>query len=96
MNGNILLLIISFIFICVLVIYLRNKWPDFDVIDLFIVFVLLHFGFIPFIRGLYFGKDISFDFRYGDLSAIALVFGHIFIDIINYQGFIEIFPSRSE
>ena len=94
MNGNILLLIISFIVICILVIYLRNKWPDFDVIDLFIVFVLLHFGFIPFIRGLYFGKDISFDFRYSDLSAIALVFGHVLLILLIIRGLSRFIPPE--
>ena len=94
MNGNISLLIISFIVICVMAIYLRNKWPDFDVIDLFIVFVLLHFGFIPFIRGLYFGKDVSFDFRYGNSLAIGLVFGHVLLILLIIRGLSRFIPPE--
>jgi hypothetical protein len=75
-------MILSFIVICIMTIYLHNKWHDLDVIDLYIVFALLHFGLIPFIRSLYFGKDIVFDFRYGNSLAIALVFGHILIILL--------------
>jgi hypothetical protein len=92
--GNISLLILSFMFICTITIYLRNKWPDLDVIDFYIVFVLLHFGFIPFIRGLYFGKDIIFDFRYSNPLAIALVFGHILLILLIIRGLSRFFPPE--
>ena len=78
--------------ICIIAIYLHNKWPDLDLIDLYIVFVLLHFGFIPFIRGLYFGKDIVFDFRYSNPLAIALVFGHILVILLIIRGYRAFFP----
>lgn len=94
MIGNISLLIISFIVICIITIYLSKKWPDLDILDLYIVFVLLHFGFIPFIRGLYFGKDIIFDFRYSNPLVIALVFGHILAILIIVRGFSLLFSSR--
>ena len=86
MSGNISLLIFSFIFICIIIIYLHKKWPDLDVIDLYIVFALLHFGFVPFIRGLYFGKDIVFDFRNSNPLAIGLVFGHILVILLIIKG----------
>ena len=92
--GNISLLIISFIFICTIIIYLYKKWPDLDIIDLYIVFVLLHFGFNPFIRGLYFGKDIVFDFRNSNPLTIGLVFGQILIILLIIRGFTACFPVR--
>ena len=94
MIGNISLLIISFIVICIITIYLYKKWPDLDIIDLYIVFVLLHFGFVPFIRGLYFGKDIVFDFRYSNPLAIALVFGHILVILLIIRGVLLLFLTK--
>jgi hypothetical protein len=93
-SGNILLLLLSFLFIFIIVIYLRNEWPDLDVIDLYIIFVLLHFGFTPFIRGLYFGKDIIFDFRNSNTLALALVFGHILIILLIVRGVSRFFPPE--
>jgi hypothetical protein len=78
MSGNILLLLFSFFFICIITLYLYKKWPELDVIDLYIIFVGLHFGFSPFIRGLHFGSDVIFDFR----NSSALVLGLVFIQII--------------
>jgi hypothetical protein len=80
--GNISILIFSFIFIITIIIYLHKKWPDLDIIDVCIVFVLLHFGLNPFIRGLYFGKDIAFDFRNSHPLPIGLVFAQILIIIL--------------
>jgi len=74
MAGNISLLLFSFLFICIVTFYLFKKWPDLDVIDLYIIFVGLHFGLSPFIRGLHFGKDVIFDFRNSNPLAIGLVF----------------------
>lgn len=94
MIGNISLLIISFMFICVITIYLRKKWPDFDIFDLFIIFLLLHFGLVPFMRGLYFGKDIVFDFRQSNPLAIALVFGHILVILLIVRGVLILLPQK--
>ena len=74
MAGNISLLLFSFLFICIVTFYLFKKWPDLDVIDLYIIFVGLHFGLSPFIRGLHFGPDVIFDFRNSNPLAIGLVF----------------------
>jgi hypothetical protein len=54
----------------------------------------LHFGLVPFIRGLYFGKDIVFDFRYSNLLAIALVFGHILVILLIIRGLLVFFPPK--
>jgi hypothetical protein len=93
-NGNILLLMLSFFFICVITIYLYREWPDIDIIDLYIVFILLHYGFVPFVRGLYFGKDIIFDFRYSNPLALSLVFGHILIILLIVKGILLLFPAK--
>lgn len=96
MIGNVTILICSFIFIGILTIYLVKKWPDLDIIDLFIIFVLLHFGLTPFVRGLYFGKDIVFDFRDSNPLSIALVFGHILIIMVIIRLVSRYFPPYFE
>lgn len=77
--GNISILICSFIIICAISFYLFKVWPDLNVLDLYIVFILFHFGFYPFVRGLYFGKDVIFDFRHSNPLAIAIVFVHVLL-----------------
>jgi hypothetical protein len=87
MAGNISLLLFSFLFICIVTLYLFKKWPDLDVVDLFIIFVGLHFGLSPFIRGLHFGKDIIFDFRNSDPLALGLVFIQVTIILVIIRVF---------
>jgi hypothetical protein len=82
MAGNISLLLFSFFFICIVTLYLFKKWPDLDIIDLYIIFVGLHFGFSPFIRGLHFGSDVIFDFRNSNPLAIGLVFIQVLIILV--------------
>ena len=79
MIGNISLLICSFGFICIISFYIIKVWPDIDVIDLYMVFVLFHFGFYPLVRGLYFGKDVIFDFRNSSPLVIGIVFVHVLL-----------------
>jgi hypothetical protein len=86
MIGNISILIFSFIFICIIVYYLHKVWPDIDVIDIYIVFILFHFGFYPFIRGLYFGRDAIFDFRNGS----PIVIGSVFVQVLLILTIIKI------
>ena len=82
MAGNLSLLLFSFLFICIITYYLFRKWPDLDVVDLYIIFVGLHFGILPFIRGLYFGGDVIFDFRNSNPLAIGLVFLQVLIVLV--------------
>jgi hypothetical protein len=82
MSGNIFILLFSFLFICIVLYYIYKSWPDLDVIDLYIIFVLCHFGFSPFIRGLYFGRDIIFDFRESSPLIIGSVFVHVLLILI--------------
>lgn len=51
-------------------------------LDLYIVFVLFHFGFYPFVRGLYFGKDVIFDLRHSNPLVISLIFVHVLLILI--------------
>jgi hypothetical protein len=91
--GNISILICSFLFICVLLFYIFKIWPDLDILDLYIVFVLVHFGFYSFIRGLNFGKDIIFDFRDSNPLVIALVFVHVLLILTVIKIIYRYFPD---
>lgn len=93
MIGNISILICSFIVIFLLSFYLFKIWPDIDVIDLYIVFVLFHFGLYPFIRGLYFGKDVIFDFRDSNQLVIVLVFVHVLLILAVIKFIYRYFPA---
>jgi hypothetical protein len=80
--GNISILICSFVFISIISIYLFKIWPDIDIIDLYIIFVLCHFGLYPFVRGLYFGNDVIFDFRNANPLVISIIFIHVLLILI--------------
>ncbi|MFA5109846.1 MAG: hypothetical protein WC443_00420 [Desulfobaccales bacterium] len=82
MIGNISILIFSSLFMCLTAIYIYYKWPDLDIVDVYIIFVGLHFGVSPFIRGLYFGRDVIFDLRNADPWAIGLVFVQVLIILV--------------
>lgn len=93
MLGNISILICAFVFICILSFYLFKIWPDIDVLDLYIVFVLFHFGLYPFIRGLYFGKDVIFDFRDSSPLVISLIFFHVLLILTVIKIIYRYFPD---
>jgi len=86
MVGNISILICASLFICLTVIYIFFKWPDLDLVDVYIIFVGLHFGVSPFIRGLYFGSDVIFNFLQADPRAIGLVFIQVLIILVLVRG----------
>ncbi len=79
MIGYISILIFSSIFIILTVTYFYYKWPDLDIVDVYLIFVGLHFGVSPFIRGLYFGADVIFIFDNANLWAMGLVFLQVLI-----------------
>ena len=93
MLGNISILICSFVFICILSFYLFKIWPDIDILDLYIVFVLFHFGLYPFIRGLYFGRDVIFDFRDSNPLVVGLVFVHVLLILTIIKIIYRYFPD---
>jgi hypothetical protein len=93
MIGNISILICSFVFICIGSFYLFKIWPNLNILDLYIVFVLFHFGFYAFIRGLYFGKDVIFDFRDSSPLVISLVFIHVLLILTVIKIIYRYFPD---
>jgi hypothetical protein len=54
---------------------------------------LFHFGFYPFIRGLYFGKDVIFDFRDSNPLIIGLVFVHVLLILVVIKIIYRYFPG---
>jgi hypothetical protein len=82
MIGNISLLLFSLLFIIIITIYLKKVWPDLDVIDMYIIYVLLNFGFYPFVRGLSFSKDVIFDFRHSNPLVIGSIFVHVLLILV--------------
>jgi hypothetical protein len=86
MSGNCYILICSVIFMGVIFYYIYKVWPDLDVVDVYIVFVLFHFGLYPFVRGLYFGRDVIFDFR----DSNPLVIGSVFLQVLLILTIIKI------
>jgi hypothetical protein len=77
--GNIPLLFFSSLLLGLTLFYFKRKWPDIDVIDIFILFIALYFGIYPFIRGLHFGKGVVFDSANNNPWAVALVYVQIIL-----------------
>jgi hypothetical protein len=82
MSGNWSILIFSSLFIFIVTLYLSRQSMGIDVLDVYIIFVLFHFGLYPFVRGLHFGRDYIFDFTQGDPLSIGLVFAHVLIILV--------------
>jgi hypothetical protein len=80
--GNGLLLLFSLLIIIFTIIYFKRKWPDLDVIDFYIIFIALHYGVYPFIRGLYFGKGQIYDTYNANLLVISLIFLQVSLTIL--------------
>jgi hypothetical protein len=72
--GNIPLLLFSSLLVALALLYFKRQWPDLDVIDIFIIFVVLYFGVYPFIRGLYVGKGVVYDSANNNPGAIGLLY----------------------
>src|SRR3989339_895739 len=94
MIGNISILICSFVFVCVVSYYLVKMWPNLDVFDLYVIFVLFHFGVYPFIRGLHFGRDVILDLRDGNPIVIGLVFIHVLLILTVIKMIYRYFPDK--
>lgn len=91
MMGNLSILLFSSLFIFLIIFYLSQKSAKLDVLDIYIIFVLFHFGLYPFVRGLHFGKDIILDFTHGDPLSIGLVFAHVLIILVILKIYTIIF-----
>jgi hypothetical protein len=82
MIGNLSIIVCSSLFMLLVTLYLIKRPIEIDVIDVYIIFVLFHFGLYPFVRGWHFGKDIIFDFTQGDPLSIGLVFCQILVILL--------------
>ena len=82
MSGNWSILLFSSLFIFIVTLYLSRRSRGIDVLDVYIIYVLFHFGLYPFVRGLHFGRDIIFDFTQGDPLSIGLVFAHVLMILL--------------
>ena len=82
MSGNWSILIFSSLFMFIVTLYLSRQSRGIDVLDVYIIYVLFHFGLYPFVRGLHFGRDIIFDFTQADPLSIGLVFAHVLIILL--------------
>jgi hypothetical protein len=94
MIGNVSILICAFVFTSIVLFYIFKVWPDLNIIDLYIIFVLFHFGFYAFTRGLYFGKDVIFDFRDSNPWVIMLVFLHVLLILMVIKIIYLYFPNK--
>ena len=93
--GNVLLLLFSTLLICLAALYFNRKWPDIDVIDIYIIFIVLHFGIYPFIRGLHLESGVIFDsYNYNPL-AIILVFVQLLLIVIIIKMVSKYFPAKN-
>jgi len=82
MIGNYYILFCSSLLIILLAFYFSRRSPEVDIIDVYIIFIILHFGAYPFVRGLHFGKDLILDFTNADLLSIGLVFVQVLIVLV--------------
>lgn len=72
--ANVTLLLFSTLVLCLALFYLRWRWPDLDVVDVYIIFIALYYGVYPFIRGLYYEKGIVYNPYNADILLISLLF----------------------
>ena len=92
--GNFPLLFFSSLFLCLTLLYFKRKWPDLDIVDIFIVFISLYFGIYPFIRGLFFEKGGLFDSANNNPWAVTLVYLQIILIIIIIRVAYRYLPDK--
>jgi len=80
--GNVLLLLCSTLLVCIALFYFKRKWPDLDIIDIYLIFIVFYFGAIPFLRGLYYWKGVVFDSENYNSWAIILVYLQLLLIIL--------------
>ena len=92
--GNALLLLCSSMLLCLTILYLKRKWPDIDAIDVYIIFIALHFGVYPFIRGLYVEEGFIFNSFNNNLLIIGIIYLQILLIIIIMRAISEYLPAE--
>jgi hypothetical protein len=92
--GNIPLFLCSLLILCFTLLYFKKRGWDLDVIDVYIIFVALHFGLYPFIRSLYSGKGWLYDSAHNNPWVIGLVFLQALIVIAIIRFVSQYFPEK--
>jgi len=93
--GNISLLFFSLLFFGLVLLYLKKRSTDLDIIDIYIIFIALYFGIYPFIRGLYLGKGVVYDSFNSNYLAIALVFLQVYLIVFIIRAISVYFPEET-
>ena len=92
--ANITLLLFSSLVLCLTLFYFKRRWPDLDVIDIYIIYIALHFGIYPFIRGLYSGKGVVYDSSTSNPLVIGLVFIHLLLIVVIIRVVSAYLPTK--
>jgi hypothetical protein len=92
--GNAPLLLFSSLVLCLALLYFWKKCPDLDLIDIYLVYIALHFGIYPFIRGLYSGKGVVYDTANHNPIAVGMVFLQIILIVIIMKVIYAYFPPE--
>lgn len=94
MLGNGLLLLFSILVLLLTVLYLKRKWPDIDIIDVYILFVCLYYGAYPLIRSLSLDKGVVYDSYNSNLLAISLVYLQVLLIVVTIRLVSAYLPAR--
>lgn len=94
MIGNGLLLIFSILVLLCTVLYLKRKWPDIDLVDVYLIFISLYYGAYPLIRSLYLDKGVVYDSYNSNLLAISLVYLQLFLIVVTMRVVSAYLPAK--
>jgi hypothetical protein len=92
--GNAALLLFSSLILCLALLYFWRKCPDLDVIDIYLVYITLHFGVYPFIRGLCPGKGVVYDTANHNSLVVGMVFLQVMLIVIIIKVIFAYFPRE--
>jgi hypothetical protein len=92
--GNAALLLFSSLILCLALLYFWRKCPDLDVLDIYLVYITLHFGVYPFIRGLSSGEGGIYDTANHNPLVVGMVFLHIMLIVIIIKVVFAYFPRE--
>lgn len=92
--GNAALLLFSALILGLALLYFWRKCPDLDIIDIYLVYITLHFGVYPFIRGLSLGKGVVYDTANHNSLVVGMVFLHVMLIVIIIKVIFAYFPRE--
>jgi hypothetical protein len=84
----------STLLLCLTLLYFRKRWPDLDVIDLYIIFLALHFGLYPLLRSFYWAKGVVFDSYNNSPLVVDLVFLQVLFIVVIIRVGSRFFPAK--